>query len=176
VSWPGCALCAKGRNVLFCKASSGKVDVVGSWSCRHLEPGVRIIDAMLCVPNTHSWQAQGQRPSPFPYLYFSPVQRLPTRTMWVHFSSPHRCINCFVNHSFLGVCAVCAKSLIHAGFSYCSKSHDSSVTVVTRLRAGRPGVRILKGIRDFSLLQNIHTYSGTQSAFDSVSVGFSPRE
>jgi hypothetical protein len=46
---------------------------------------------------------------------------------------------------------------------YCQRSRDTSVCVVTRLRSGQP--RILgwfpAGVRDFSLLQNIQTFSRT---------------
>jgi hypothetical protein len=41
------------------------------------------------------------------------------------------------------------------------KSWDSSVGIVTRLRAGRSGVRIPTGIRDFSVFVNIQTRPGS---------------
>ena len=43
-------------------------------------------------------------------------------------------------------------------------SRSSVVVLVTRLRAGRSGVRILVETRDFSLLQNVHIGSGVRPA------------
>jgi hypothetical protein len=43
-----------------------------------------------------------------------------------------------------------------------------SVSIVTGLRAGRSGVRIPAGARDFSVYQNAQTSSGDPPAFISI--------
>jgi hypothetical protein len=49
-------------------------------------------------------------------------------------------------------------------------SQSSLVGIVTRLRAGRSGVRIPVEARDFSLLQNVQTGSGAHPASYSVGI------
>jgi hypothetical protein len=44
------------------------------------------------------------------------------------------------------------------------RNPGAMVTAVTRLWTGQSGVRILGSVRDFSLLQNIQTGSGTHPA------------
>jgi hypothetical protein len=48
---------------------------------------------------------------------------------------------------------------------------DSVVIIVTRVRAGRSGVRIPAGTRDFSLLRNVQTGFGAHSPFYSMGTG-----
>jgi hypothetical protein len=45
-----------------------------------------------------------------------------------------------------------------------SSRGDNTVNIATRLRAGRPGVRILSGARDLSLLQIVQTSPGIHPA------------
>jgi len=56
-------------------------------------------------------------------------------------------------------------------------SRGSVVGLATRLQAGRPGIRIPVGLRDFSLLQNVQAGPGAHLASYSVGTGvISPRK
>jgi hypothetical protein len=99
------------------------------------------------------------------YMHFLSFfqSRIHTVMRWyVNFLSP------YVDSSISANYMVDVDIYIHASASW---SWGSIVGMATRLQAGQSGVRILVGARDFSLLQNIHTVSGTHPASCSVGMG-----
>jgi hypothetical protein len=54
-------------------------------------------------------------------------------------------------------------------------SHGGILSIETRLQAGRSGLSVPEGVRDF-FVQNIQDGSGAQSSFYSLGVSFFPQE
>jgi len=68
-------------------------------------------------------------------------------------------------------------SASHSGSLYFrvskTNSRDSSVSIVTRLQAGRPGFDIRQGAGNFSLRHRVQTASGAHTASYPMDTGFS---
>jgi hypothetical protein len=75
--------------------------------------------------------------------------------------------------SFLGCLGQCSRNV----FSHLTwvESRDSSVSIVTRLWSGQPGVQFPAGARNAWLLQNVQTSFGAHPAVCSLDTDVLPR-
>jgi hypothetical protein len=121
-------------------------------------------DAMLlCAPDTRSGMCRNL------YAFLTCTSHLPRSSNWSLtrlLFPPLACISLIVITCFNwpinricvnGVCAEHGGCWIHLPF------YDSQVTLVTRLRDGRSGVRILAGIRPLSSSKYPHRLLGSPS-------------